>query len=66
MAIDMISRNETPDGLTYVEYSGKSTDSKPTSVNFASGSVFLEVDTGDAYLYDREGSEWNKVGESDE
>jgi hypothetical protein len=48
-------------GLKYVELSGLSTDSKPTE-GLATGSVFLEVDTGDAYLYDEEGATWNKVG----
>ena len=65
------------DEIMYVEYAGKSTDTKPTkfvtkmvsvdghptsrNVGIATGSLFLEVDTGDVYAYDEDGSEWNKI-----
>ena len=45
----------------YREFSGLSTDEKPTE-GLATGSVFLEVDTQDVYLFDEESEEWNKVG----
>lgn len=45
----------------YQEFAGLSTDDKPVD-GLATGSVFLEVDTGDIYLFDEESSEWNKVG----
>ena len=47
----------------YIEASGLSTDSKPTE-NIVTGSVFIEVNTGNAYLYDEHGAEWDKVGGS--
>ena len=46
------------------DYSGLSTDQKPTDSGIATGSTFLEVDTGDAYLYDEVGGTWHKVGGS--
>ena len=47
-------------GVKYFEYAGLSTDEKPTSL-VATGSLFIEVDTGDIYAYDEEGKQWNKV-----
>ena len=47
----------------YIEAAGLSTDTKPTA-GIVTGSVFVEVDTGDAYLYDEHGTEWDKVGGS--
>ena len=44
----------------YREFAGLSTDAKPT-VGLITGSLFLEVDTGDVYAWDEEGSEWHKV-----
>lgn len=64
--------------LMYAEYAGESTDDKPTKygqsiqiengervmkdVAIATGSVFLEVDTGDVYLFSEKDGEWKKVG----
>lgn len=47
--------------VKYLEYAGLSTDTKPTDTNIATGSLFMEVDTGDVYAYDEEGGEWNQV-----
>lgn len=47
-------------GVKYYEFSGLSDDDKPTK-EVATGSLFLEVDTGDVYAYDEEGKEWNKI-----
>lgn len=44
----------------YIEASGLSTDTKPTD-GIATGSLFLEVDTGDVYAYDEDGTEWNQI-----
>ena len=46
----------------YNEAAGLSTDTKPT-VNRVTGSLFLEVDTGDVYGFDEvtNGGEWDKV-----
>lgn len=43
---------------TYKEYSGLSTDEKPTTCGV--NSLFLELDTGDVYYFN--GSTWAKVG----
>ena len=40
-----------------IEYCGLSTDEKPTGL-IVTGSTFLEVDTGDLYMFNEEGSEW--------
>ena len=49
-------------GKTYYEYAGLSTDSKPTGQDIATGSLFLEVDTGDVYAYDETSTgTWNKI-----
>lgn len=45
---------------TYYEYAGLSTDTKPTD-KVATGSLFLEVDTGDVYAYDEDGKKWWKI-----
>ena len=45
----------------YREYAGLGDDDKPTDSDIATGSLFLEVDTGDVYAYDEEGSTWNKI-----
>lgn len=50
------------EGVSYIEASGLSTDDKPLGV--CTGSLFLEVDTGDVYAYDEDGdtgSEWLKI-----
>lgn len=47
-------------GLAYKEFAGLSTDTKPTE-GLATGSVFITVDTGKAYLYDEVGQTWTEV-----
>ena len=47
----------------YVEIAGLSTDTKPT-YGIVTGSLFLEVDTGDVYAFNEEGDtghEWGKI-----
>ena len=48
-------------GVTERVAYGLSTDDKPTA-GYATGSVFIEVNTGKAYLYDEESETWNEVG----
>ena len=60
--VRILVRDPQPDDIHYVELAGLSTDDKPTG--FATGSLFLEVDTGDAYFYDEEGVQWIKAGGS--
>ena len=45
----------------YVELFGLSTDSKPTT-GIVTGSSFVEVDTGKAYLFDEDSSTWDEQG----
>lgn len=59
---------------TYYGWAGTSSESKPTdadistdrSDDIAMGSYFLEVDTGDVYLYNETAGTWHKVGGSNE
>lgn len=45
----------------YIEASGLSTDSKPTA-NIVTGSLFLEVDTGDVYAFaEGDNPAWNQI-----
>ena len=63
MAVDYIQgygAGSSYDGNRYVELAGLSTDTKPTGP-FLTGSVFLEVDTGKVYLYNRAGNAWVEV-----
>ena len=41
----------------YVEYAGLHTDTKPTE-GIATGSIFLEVDTGTVFFFNATDSEW--------
>ena len=68
----------TSEELMYVDYSGLSTDEKPTvfgtvmnivdgervvkTVAIATGSTFVEVDTGSVFFFDEESNSWKKVG----
>ena len=51
--------------IKYIEAVGLSTDTKPTEL-IATGSLFLEIDTSEAYFYDEDGSRWIKAGASEE
>lgn len=49
------------DGKFLVELMGLSTDEKPTSINggtIENGSIFIEMDTQDIYMYDLENTSW--------
>ena len=46
------------------EYAGLSSDTKPTYAagkKIPNGSAFIEMDTGDIYLYDKENDQWRKM-----
>ena len=61
--VRLLTRKVLPDDIHYVEYAGLSTDTKPVSY-FATGSLFLEIDTGDVYAFDEDGAadnEWVKI-----
>lgn len=46
--------------VNYIEAAGLSTDTKPED-NIATGSLFLEVDTGDVYAFDEDGGTWGQI-----
>jgi hypothetical protein len=49
------------EGKRYIEAAGLSTDTKPTS-NVVTGSLFLEVDTGDVYAFaEGDTPTWNQI-----
>lgn len=53
----------TIEGKQYKELAGLSTDTKPV-VGVLTGSLFMEVNTGDVYAFDEDGasgSEWKKI-----
>lgn len=57
------------DGKFLVELRGLSDDEKPTTIDggeILNGSSFIEIDTGDIYLYDGEGEEWYNVTSPEE
>lgn len=63
---DMINH---PNGEVFylLELRGLSTDLKPTSIENGSienGSVFIEINTQDVYIYDGENEEWLPSSES--
>ena len=45
----------------YFEYAGLSSEEKAVNGLIATGSLFLEVDTGDIYAYDEDNSQWHKI-----
>lgn len=57
--VRILKREPQNDDVHYVELVGLSDDDKPTM--FATGSLFLEVDTGIWYAFDEESSEWNPI-----
>lgn len=42
----------------YMEFAGLSTDTKPTDDDIATGSIFIEVDTGKVFFYNADGTAW--------
>lgn len=57
----IVSEQPCADGKYIRTYFGASTESKPTT-DIADGSVFVEVDTGKAYLYNETTSAWVEQG----
>lgn len=45
-------------GKKLVDYNGLSTHEKPVEDNFAFGSTFFEVDTGDVYFFNEDTPGW--------
>lgn len=51
----------TNSGKRLIEAYGLSTDTKPTT-NIAQGSVYIEIDTSNAYFFNEANSTWIKAG----
>ena len=66
MAIHRTNFKSLDDGFMYVEYAGTHDDTKPVYDGLATGSLFIEVDTGDVYFYNEDSSSWVKAGGSDD
>ena len=47
-------------GDVLIEAACLSTDAKPTT-GIANGSMCIEIDTGDIYMFDAAGAEWDKI-----
>ena len=61
--IRKLVENRFAENKKYVELACLSTDSKPTG-GMVTGSLALEVDTGDVYAYDETSDgTWNKIAE---
>lgn len=55
-----------PNGEVFylLELRGLSSDEKPVEIEngtIENGSIFIEIDTGDVYIFDSENKEWNVV-----
>ena len=47
-----------------IELRGISTDEKPTTIDgkdIANGTVFIEIDTGKLYMFDKENEQWKEM-----
>ena len=54
-------RKTTEGQTTYCELRGLSTDTKPTEINgykIGNGSVFIEIDTQNVYIFNETTQEW--------
>lgn len=62
MAVIPIRGHYVGDNRSYKEYSFNSGDTLPTE-GIVGGSIAVEVETGDFYLFDQEQEEWNNVSQ---
>jgi len=58
--VRVLVRNGFDEEKDYIEAAGLSTDNKPTT-DIITGSLFMEVDTGDVYAFDETGAAWNQI-----
>lgn len=61
--VTLVEVTEQGEELYIANLFGSSLDDKPV-MGYANGTTFVEVDTGDIYLWDEDGESWNKVGSS--
>lgn len=62
MVREIVSKGNKYDATepAYKEFAGLSTDAKPEE-RVLTGSLFLEVDTGEWYAFDEESGDWTKI-----
>lgn len=58
--ITVLKNKQYTTGKNIIEIACESTDTKPTA-DIATGSLALEVDTGDIYAFSEKTTAWNKV-----
>lgn len=59
--VRIIKKKLQDDDVNYFEFAGLHDDTKPKN-SVCTGSLFLEVDTGDVYAYDEESTgTWTKI-----
>lgn len=58
--VRITSERQFDENKKIIEASGLSTDTKPAD-GIVTGSLFLEVDTGDVYAFDEVGAEWDLI-----
>ena len=54
MVREITNISDAADNVAYKEFSGASTDEKPTA-GVMNGSIFIESDTGDCYMFTEPG-----------
>lgn len=62
--ITIYRKNGAINNKQEVELRGLSTDEKPTRINgeeISNGTTFIEIDTGNIYMYDLENEEWKEL-----
>ena len=60
MTIRIMESTTYEDGKLHIGVSCLSTDTKPTE-GVATGSILLEADTGDLYVFNEDASTWTKL-----
>lgn len=63
--VRILSTKQFRDGdgeYQYIEAAGLSTDSKPVMANMATGSTFIEVNTGKVYMWNEASTTWVEFG----
>lgn len=51
----------TSDRLYGADFVGLSTDTKPTESTVPNGATFIEMDTGNVYMFDKQNNTWRAL-----
>lgn len=59
----MVTNSNTDDSTQWTGWDlrGLSSDSKPTDSQVPNGSTFIEMDTKDVYIFDKQNTQWRKL-----